>query len=67
MSEHRHFQFISRFVSWVARQSLTTFILLMEAEQLFESSELDLATRRPIAMERSSKFVRSESFRFHLT
>jgi len=66
ISENRHCQFISRFISWVARQSLTTFILLMKAEQLFESSELDPAIRRLIALERASEFVHIESFKFHV-
>jgi hypothetical protein len=38
----------------------------METEQLFESSELDPAIRRLIALERANEFVHSESFKFHI-
>jgi len=38
----------------------------MEAEQLFESSELDPVIRHLIALECASELVHSESFKFHL-
>jgi len=38
----------------------------MGAERLFESSELNPAIRRLIALECASEFVHSESFKFQL-